>query len=159
MTRRSIVLSLAASAVSGCLLVPAAGQAASRTQTLRFFDKPVSMTLTHADGTVVAHAPYPKPGPGDTLDVDSLDYAGTHANHAKRWTGSTHLRCLFRRGAPTCESHVAIGGSLLVFTGNPGRLTNGTGIYQGATGRVITSKDVPGTDDASDIVARIQLHS
>ena len=39
MTRRSIVLSLAASAASGCLLVPAAGQAASRTQTLRFFEE------------------------------------------------------------------------------------------------------------------------
>ena len=61
--------------------------------------------------------------------------------------------------APTCESHVAIGGSLLVFTGDPGTLTNGTGIYEGATGRVISSKEVAGQDDASDIVARIHLHS
>src|SRR5206468_96103 len=104
-------------------------------------DKPVATTLTQADGTVVAHAPYPQPRSGDTLDVDSVDYAGNHITHAKRWMGSTHLRCLFRSGAPTCESHVAIGGSLLIFTGNPGRLTNGTGIYQGATGRVISSKE------------------
>ena len=68
-----------------------------------------------------------------------------------------HLRCRFRSGAPVCESHVAIGGSLLIFTGNPGKLTNGTGIYQGATGRVVSSKQVPGGDDASDIVASIQL--
>ena len=60
---------------------------------------------------------------------------------------------------PTCESHVAIGGSQLVFTGNPGTLTNGTGIYLGATGRVISSTEVPGPDDASDIVVRIQLRS
>ena len=89
----------------------------------------------------------------------SLDYAGDHAHHAKRWTASTHLRCLFRSGAPTCESHFAIGGSLLVFTGNPATLTNGTGIYQGATGRAVASKQVPGTNDASDVVARIQLHA
>ena len=54
-------------------------------------------------------------------------------------------------------SHVAIGGSQLVFSGNPGKLVNGTGIYQGATGRTISSKEVPGMDDASDIVLRIQL--
>ena len=69
------------------------GQAASRTQTLRFFDKPVSITLTHPGGTVVAHAPYPEPRPGDTMDVDSLAYAGTHHHHDKRWIGSSHLRC------------------------------------------------------------------
>jgi hypothetical protein len=62
---------------------------------------------------------------------------------------------VFRAGPPTCESHVALGGSLLVFTGDPGTLTNGTGIYQGAKGRVISSKDVG--NDASDVVARIQL--
>jgi hypothetical protein len=34
---------------------------------------------------------------------------------------------------------------------------NGTGIYQGATGRVVSSKPVPGSDNASDIVAKIHL--
>jgi len=158
MTRRPIVLLLAASAASAFLLLPAAGDAASRTQTLRFFDKPVSIKLTRANGTVITRAPYPEARPGDTLDVFSLDYAGDHAKHAKRWTASTHLRCLFRKGAPTCESHVAIGGSLLVFTGNPATLTNGTGIYLGATGRAV-AKEVPGMNDASDVVARIQLRA
>ena len=60
-------------------------------------------------------------------------------------------------GPPSCVSHVAIGGSQLVFSGNPGKLVNGTGIYQGATGRTISSKEVPGMDDASDVVLRIQL--
>ena len=82
-----------ASLASALVLWPGAGQAASRTQTLRFFDKPVSIKLTHADGTVVDHAPYPEAQPGDTLDVNSLDYRGDHAHHAKR-----------SRGAGTCAA-------------------------------------------------------
>ena len=89
MTRRSAALPLVLSVASASLFLAATGQAASFTQTLRFFDKPVSITLTHADGTVVAHAPYPQARPGDTMDVDSLDYAGTHSHHAKRWVGTT----------------------------------------------------------------------
>jgi hypothetical protein len=160
MTRRWIPLPLAAlAAVCAVALWPGASNAASRTQTLRFFDKPVSIKLTHPDGTVVDHAPYPDPAPGDTLDVNSLDYKGNHTHHAKRPIGSAHLRCVFGTGEPTCESHTAIGGSMLIFSGNPGTLTNGTGIYQGATGRVISAKEVPGSDNATDVVAKIQLHS
>jgi len=156
MTRRLIVLPFAALAVTGAALLPGGGQAASRTQTLRFFDKPVSIKLTHADGTVVTKEPLPQPRPGDTLDVNALDYKGTHVRHAKRYMGSSHLRCVFGTGEPTCESHLAIGGSLLIFTGNPGTLSNGTGIYQGATGRVISSKQI-GNNNATDVVAKITL--
>jgi hypothetical protein len=49
---------------------------------------------------------------------------------------------------------VAIGGSLLIFSGNPGTLTVGTGRFQGATGRVIKNKEVPG---GSDVVVKIRL--
>jgi len=49
----------------------------------------------------------------------------------------------------------SIGGSQFVFSGNPGKLVNGTGIYQGATGRTISSKEL--AEDASDVVLRIQL--
>ena len=42
-----------------------------------------------------------------------------------------------------------------MFTGNAGTLTNRTGIYKGATGRVISNKEVG--DDASDIIVRIRL--
>jgi hypothetical protein len=160
MTRRLLVLPSAALAAACALMLwPGAGQAASHTQTLRFFDKPVSIKVIKADGTVITHAPFPEPGPGDTLEVNSLDYAGNHAHHAKRPTGSAHLRCIFGTGEPDCESHTAIGGSMLIFTGNPGKLTNGTGIYQGATGRVVSAKQVPGTDNATDVVAKIKLHA
>jgi hypothetical protein len=155
MPRCLIALPLAIASASAALLLPSAGQAASHTQTLRFFETPVSITLTHPDGTVIRHAPYPEAQPGDTLDVNSLDYSGTHAHHAKRFSGSSHVRCVFGAGEPTCESHVALGGSMLVFTGNPGTVTNGTGIYQGATGRVTSAKELP--NDATDVVAKIHL--
>jgi hypothetical protein len=158
MSHRSILLSLAAAAVCALALLPSAGaQAGGRTQTLRFFDQPVSITLTRG-GKVFDRAPYPQAKPGDVLDVNSLDYVGTHASHAKQWTASSHLQCRFgAAGPPSCVSHVAIGGSLLVFSGNPGKLVNGTGIYQRASGRTISAKEVPGMNDASDIVVRIRL--
>ena len=150
------LLPLVPLAVAGTLaLLPGAGQAASRTQTIKVFDKPVSIKVTHPDGTMVSHAPYPEPQAGDVLEVNSLDFVGNHAHHAKRATMSTHLRCTFAAAGtePTCQSFVASGGSLLIFTGDA--LTDGTGIYQGATGRVVSMKELP--DDTSDIVARIRL--
>ena len=159
MTRRSLVLpSAGVAAICALALAPGSGAATGRTQTLRFFDKPVSLKLTHADGTVATGAGPSEPKPGDTLDVNSLVYRGNHARHAKRAGGSAHLRCVFGAdGPPTCESHVALGGSMLVFTGNPGTVTNGTGIYQGATGRVVSSKSVAGQANATDVVARVTL--
>jgi hypothetical protein len=133
---------------------PAPGSAAGRTQTLRFFDQPVSITLTRPDGTVVANPTAP-PTPGDVLDVYSLAYRGTHRQHAKRWMGSSHLRCVFGTGEPACESHVAIRGSMLIIKGNPGTVTGGTGIYRGATGRIVSAREVG--DNATDVVAKIRL--
>jgi hypothetical protein len=153
--RRSIFpVALVSSAA--LMLLPAVGQAAGHTQTLRFFDKAVSMKVTHADGTVVTRGPFPEPQPGDVLEVNSLDYPGTHAHHARRYTATSHLRCTFGTGEPTCESHFAIGGSMLIFSGNPGIVTNGTGIYQGATGRVVSAKEIGNTNN-TDIVAKIHL--
>jgi hypothetical protein len=129
--------------------------AAGKVQTLHFFSKDVSVRITTADGTVIRKPPYPEAKPGDVLEVNSLDYAGNHRNHAARWSASQHLRCVFSTGEPNCESQVAIRGSLLIFGGNPGTLINGTGRYQGATGRVISNREVRG---GSDVVARIHLH-
>jgi hypothetical protein len=125
-----------------------------KTQTLRFFSQPASITLTTADGTVHRKPPYPEAKPGDVLDVNSLDFVGNHLHHAKRWSISDHVRCEFGTGEPDCEGQVAVGGSLLIFHGNPGTLVNGTGRYQGATGRVLKNKEVKG---GSDVVAKIRL--
>ena len=58
--------------------------------------------------------------------------------------------------APDCIAHVALGGSMLIFQGFPGTLLGGSGKYLGATGKVISNKTIPGTND-SDIVAKIKL--
>ena len=149
-TRLTILIALVS-----ILAVPSAGAAGpDKTQTLRFFAKEVSMTVTHADGSVDRKPPFGEPQAGDILDVNSLDYLGDHRHHAKRYGASHHLQCVFAEaeGAPDCVSHVAIGGSLLIFRGYPGTLINGTGRYQGATGRVLKNKEVKG---GSDVVARI----
>lgn len=151
---RGTVLPLALAATCGAAaLLPAAGGAAGgKTQTLRFFDKVVSTKLTAPDGSVV----HREPAAGDVLDVVSVEYAGNHATHAKAPSGTNHLRCVFgTAGPPDCTSHVAFGGSMLVFEGYPGTLVLGTGKYLGATGRVVSNRDVGHNN--SDIVARITL--
>ncbi len=154
--RISSLVAVIGAAVTALSLTGTSG-AAGHTQTLRLFDKPVAITLTQASGKVVTRHPYPQPKAGDTLDVLSLDYAGNHLHHQRQWKASTHLRCVFKStGPPSCESSIAIGSSLLVFSGTPAKLTMGTGIYLGATGRVLSSTEIPGTDN-SDIVAKIQL--
>jgi hypothetical protein len=136
--------------------VSSAGAAGGgKTETLHLFSKPVSITLTTTDGTVYRKPPYPEPKPGDVLDVNSLDYAGNHRHHAKRWSVSDHVRCVFGTGEPDCEGQVAIGGSLLIFRGD--KLVAGTGRYQHATGRVLSNKTVDEKSNSSDIVVRINL--
>ena len=147
----AVTMTAAAAAVPALSGAHAPGTAP---QTLRFFDTPVATTLTTTSGQVTSRPPYPQPEPGDVLDVYSLDYPGNHLRHAAHWTMSNHLRCTFGHGQPICESDVAVGGSLLVFNGS--KLVGATGLYQGATGRVLSNKQVSGTDNASDIVVRVQ---
>ena len=45
---------------------------------------------------------------------------------------------------------------MLIFRGFPGTLIGGSGKYLGATGKVVSNKQIPGTND-SDIVAKIKL--
>ena len=144
----------AVAALCALALSPVAAQAAGKTETLRFFSKDVSLTITTADGKVIEKPPYPEAQPGDILDINSLDYVGSKRRHARRWSASHHVHCVFADGPPDCVTHVAIRGSLLIFRGDPGTLINGTGRYQGATGRVLSDKPVSG---GSNVVARIHL--
>ncbi len=127
---------------------------ATRTQTLHVYDAPERVVLAGPNGKLITN-PAQQPGPGDVLDVYSLEYVGSHSDHAARSTMSAHLNCVFGKGEPTCESDIAIGGSLLVFHGNT--LVGGTGAYAGATGRILSNKTIGTTNDA-DIVARITTH-
>jgi hypothetical protein len=128
--------------------------AAAHTRTLHVYDAPEKVVLTGPNGKVITD-PSKQPGPGDVLDVYSLEYVGNHSHHAAHSSMSAHLRCVFGKGEPTCESDIAIGGSLLVFHGNT--LVGGTGPYAGATGRVLSNQTIGNTNDA-DIVARITTH-
>jgi hypothetical protein len=148
---RAAVAAVALAAVAAVPAVATAGQ--GKTETLRFFDKVDAIVLTHADGTV-AKAPFPEPVAGDVLDVYSSDYAGNHKRHAAKPSASAYTRCVFAgAGEPDCESHVAIGGSMLIFRGYPGTVAAGTGRYLGATGRVVVNREVAG---GSDVVAKIR---
>jgi hypothetical protein len=94
-----------------------------------------------------------EPQAGDVFEIDSLDYVGNHKKHAKRATMSDYLRCTFQADLePDCYGYTAIGGSLLRFHGVD--LIGGTGRYHGATGKVITNKEVPG---GSDFVVKVKL--
>jgi hypothetical protein len=125
-------------------LSPSSGQAAGKTDTLRFFSKAVSFTYTTADGTVTHRPPTGPPRAGDVLEIDSLDYVGTHKKHAKRPKGSDYLRCQFNESPePDCGSVSALGGSLLRFHGNE---TIGA-IGRWKRGRVLSNKEVPGGND------------
>jgi hypothetical protein len=144
---------VAATAISA-LALSGPGHAADRTKTLRFFSKQVSVKVTKPDGRVIDRPPYPQMKPGDVLDVLALDYPGDHLQHAARFTMSEHVHCVFGQGEPDCISNVAAGNSLLIWRGNPGRLFDATGRYAGATGRVLSMREV---DGGSDVVARITL--
>jgi hypothetical protein len=133
------------------LLAPAPALAAGKTETLRFFSETESLVLTQANGTVVDKPPYPQAAAGDVLDIFAVDFKGDHKRHAAKPTASEHVRCTFStEPEPECVAHVALGGSLLVFNGNT--LVGGSNRYLGATGRVLSNKEVEG---GSDVVARV----
>jgi hypothetical protein len=141
-------------AVTVAVALPASAQAAQKTHTLRFFDRTDRITMTHADGTVDSH-PTAEPVPGDRLDVYASEFAGNHSHHAKKASGSNHVVCLFSEAPePDCISHVAFGGSMLIFSGDPGTVIGGAGRYLHASGRVISNKEVPG---GGDVVAKIRF--
>ena len=154
--QKRVATVVAVAAIGAGATIPAISGAhthSGKTQTLHIFDKPVSISLTTAVGRVIAHPPYPDAKAWDVLKVYSLDYIGNHSHHARKLTMSTHLTCTFAQGPPTCVSDVAVGGSLLSFDGN--KLVGATGAYQGATGRALSTKEIPGTNNQSDLVVRI----
>jgi hypothetical protein len=152
MTTRIRTLTLAIVLVGSLAIAPAAF-AKRKTETIRAFSKPVSFVYTSVDGTVTQGPPAGPPQAGDVFEISSLDFVGNHKKHAKKATMSDYLRCTFTAALePDCYGFTAIGGSLLRFHGM--ELIGGTGRYQGATGKVISSKEVEG---GSDFVVRVKL--
>ena len=87
---------------------------------------PLALAYVFPDGTVTQGPPQSQPQPGDTFEVESLDYRGNHKKHSKK----------------------PIGKSLLRFHGFD--LFGATGRWKG--GKLISNKDVNGD---SDIVVRL----
>jgi hypothetical protein len=122
-----------------------------------------STPLRAAAGKVLPQPPA-KPSPGDRLELTDVDYKGTHARHAKRWSVTDHTLCIFGAdgGAPTCNGQAAMGGNQLLLFHTPGGgaggdtvVSGGTGRFAGATGAVAMT-EIAGTDD-SDIALTVHL--
>ncbi len=150
-------------AVGGAALAPSGDAATPRTDTLRIFEQTRSIQLTKADGRVLGRLPIAEPEAGDVLDIVFDLFRGDHVRHGKTRLGSDHLRCEFvAAGPPICVSHATIGRSMLVVEGAPPRITLGTGRFAGASGRVISSKEVKGAPPTQrahndiDVVVRVK---
>ena len=154
---RVLAAAVTVTAIAAAVAIPSLSGAhagAASTSLLRIYDQPVTTTLTTTSGQVTSHPPYPRPKPGDVLDVYSLDYSGNHLHHAARWSMSNHLRCTFGHGAPTCESDLAVASSLLVFDGNNSWAAPGTTRARpagsSATSRSPTPRTTPTSSSGSN---------
>jgi hypothetical protein len=129
--------------VVAAAIAPDGEAAATKTETLRLFEKTRSIQLTKPDGRVLTKLPIAEPEPGDVLDIVFDLFRGNHVRHGKTRIGSDHLRCEFAAGGPPkCVSHATIGNSMLIVEGTPPRITLGTGRFFGATGQVLSAKEV-----------------
>jgi hypothetical protein len=127
--------------------------ASAQTQTLSFYEVNGPTSFYNAAGKVLhLNPPSTVPKVGDTFDETDRLYAGTSTSHAKKWTGSDHLRCTFEPSAKgQCSLQVAVGGSMLIensfvvnFKSNSWnlKLTEGTGRFAGMHGSLDES-DLP----------------
>jgi hypothetical protein len=160
--RRLVGYGLVLAVVVATALAPDGEAAGRKTETLRLFEKTRSIQLTKADGRVLTKLPIAEPEPGDVLDIVFELFPGNHEKHGKNRIGSDHLRCEFAAGGPPkCVSHATIGNSMLVVEGTPPRITIGTGRFFGATGKVLSAKEVKGAPTSElahndiDVVVRI----
>jgi hypothetical protein len=142
-------------AIAAALLIAAIGPSAAsaKTQTLHVFSKVQQFTYTTVDGTVTHAPPSGAPAAGDVMEIDSIDFKGTHKKHSRKPIGGDYLRCTFGDDPqnPDCFGFAALKGGLLRFHGFD--VIGGAGKYLNATGGLIKNKEVPG---GSDIVVRIK---
>jgi hypothetical protein len=137
--------------VTAAVALPASAQAQS--DTLRVFEHTDRLVLTQATGrssaTRRSRTPSPATGWTSTRGCSAETTPVTRSARSARTTSCARSAT----PEPDCISHVALGGSMLIFAGDPGTVVGGTGRYLHATGRVISSKEVKGGDD---VVAKIR---
>ena len=145
---RTLVGSALVTLLAIAVLASTAG-AAGKTETLKVFSKVQSFTYTAADGTVTQGPPSGQPQAGDSFEIDSLDYRGTHKKHSKKPIGADYLHCVFNaQGEPDCMGYAALGNSLLRFKNMD--VIGAIGRWK--SGEILSNKDVDGD---SDIVIRL----
>lgn len=141
-------------------LAGGAQRGAGKTITLRFYSVVTSFTYTRADGTVVQRPPQ-APSAGDQMEIVELAYKGTHQNHARKWSITSHTVCVFKsaKGAPTCDGQSAVGGNQMLFFHTPADsapiVSGGTGRYAGATGKAAMT-EIANTNN-SDVTVVVHL--
>jgi hypothetical protein len=153
-----------AAALAILAIAPASAKAPSSI-TFHFFSKPTSFVITDASGKPIAANSVP--APGDIVEVTDLNYLGNHKHHARHWTATDHLRCVFTTVSATggqgiCDGQIAIGGSMLLADHVVGTLAptstsvpinGGTGVYRGYHGTT-TTKSIPHTNN-SDFTIKV----
>jgi hypothetical protein len=123
--------------------------------TLRFFSVQQTLQFTSAQGQPLRDVN--ATNIGDSYDTTDLYFAGTQARHASRFSASDHLSCTFTANdTQTCNSQIAIGGSLLLLTSATetaasettvtGPITGGTGNFANARGTFQTGSNTKSTD-------------
>jgi hypothetical protein len=145
---RSLAGAVIAILLCALAVAVASADAAGKTEKLKLFSKQLSFTFTKADGTV-QNPPPAQAAPGDSFEIESLDYRGTHKKHSKKPIGADYLQCKFGTGPePDCYGYTALGKSLLRFHGFD--LIGAIGKFKDA--KVLSNKEVPG---GSDFVVRL----
>jgi hypothetical protein len=141
---RSLAGAIIAILLCALAVAVASADAAGKTEKLKVFSKQLSFTFTKADGTVVQGPPPAQAGPGDSFEIDSLDYRGTHKKHSKKPIGADYLQCTFGTGPePDCHGYTALGNSLLRFHGFD--LIGAIGRWKDA--KIVSNKEVKGGSD------------
>jgi hypothetical protein len=123
----------------------------SKTTTIRLFSKNLSSSLTTAAGAAVPENDTPIPG--DKFTAVDANYHGDHTHHSNVRAGSDVLYCVVTGATKTaveaeCIGIVAIGNSILYSEESANLesqskvmvspVTGGTGVFEHATGRVVT---------------------
>ena len=160
----AVMALMAATASARTITLHLAATPSAKTITLHYFSTPAS--LQFLDGAGHPANPNNPPAAGYVLDINDRDYVGNHTHHAKRWTATDHLRCVFQSAnSATCDGQIAIGGSMLLANGihpnlnaNPATyiLNAGTGVFFGAHG-TLTTVAVPPSNSSSDFTIKVSV--
>jgi hypothetical protein len=138
--------------LTGVASGPTAGPPSSGT-TLPFHSVQQAVRFTNAAGQPISANDATA---GDSYDSTDLFYAGNQRSHASSFSGSDHLACTFNAAnTQTCNSQIAIGGSLLLLnnvtepssgTTVSAPINAGTGTYQNTQGTFTTGTDTVAAD-------------